>query len=152
MRAVIGLVAGLALAAVVVACGAGGMSKPAAPPTSVGSSGDGAVDPRAKIAELDKQITADLEKMGVVQPAAPVIAPSTSTPLTTAEIKSACEPPSPPPGTCGDTCTLADAICDNAQQICDLAKELAGDAWAAEKCDGGKRSCEAARKDCCDCR
>jgi hypothetical protein len=148
---VVGLVAGLALAAVVVACGAG-MSKPAAPPQSVGASGAGPVDPRAKIEELDKQITADLEKMGVAQPAAPVIAPSAPTPLSTAEILASCEPPSPPPGTCGDTCNLAKAICDNAQQICDLAKELAGDAWATEKCDGGKRSCEAARKDCCDCR
>jgi hypothetical protein len=149
---VLGLVAGLALAVVVVACGAGGMSKPAAPPPQQQSTlGAGAVDARAKIEALDRTITADLEKMGVAVPA-PMPMPAAPETRSAMEIKASCEPPSPPPGTCGDTCTLGDAICDNARQICELADDLKGDEWAAEKCDGAKRSCEAARKECCGCR
>ena len=62
-----------------------------------------------------------------------------------------CTPPPRPSETCTDVCNLGSHICDNADQICILAGELQPDAWATGKCEDGKKSCEAARKRCCDC-
>ena len=43
--------------------------------------------------------------------------------------------------TCADICSLADAICDNAEQICILAGELGkADTWAQDKCSSAKAS------------
>lgn len=56
-----------------------------------------------------------------------------------------------PTDTCTDSCKVSDAICDDAKQICDIAGKLAGDAWAAGKCDSGKQSCTDANKKCCSC-
>ncbi len=54
--------------------------------------------------------------------------------------------------TCTDVCTIADAICTNADRICTLATELGGDdAYANEKCEKGRASCDAARTRCCGC-
>ena len=56
------------------------------------------------------------------------------------------------PPTCGDVCSLADAICDNAEQICILADDLGkDDKWAQEKCASAKASCRDAKKKCCEC-
>jgi hypothetical protein len=52
------------------------------------------------------------------------------------------------PAACGDVCSLADAICDNAEQICILADEL-DDQWSADKCASAKASCREAKKNCC---
>lgn len=52
---------------------------------------------------------------------------------------------------CLDTCSLADAICENADRICRVASELAGDAWADDKCASAKASCKEARQACCRC-
>ena len=52
---------------------------------------------------------------------------------------------------CNDTCTLADSICENAETICKIAKELVGDTRAAGKCAGAETSCEKARGKCCGC-
>jgi hypothetical protein len=62
-----------------------------------------------------------------------------------------CEPPPSPPDGCVDVCGLADAICDNAERICDLAGELKGDDWAAGKCSDAKASCREATQRCCSC-
>ena len=54
------------------------------------------------------------------------------------------------PQACSDVCSLADAICDNAEQICILAAELgAQDTWAQDKCTSAKGSCREAKKKCC---
>jgi hypothetical protein len=55
------------------------------------------------------------------------------------------------PPSCGDVCSLADAICDNAESICAIAAELRDDPWAKGKCDNAKASCEEARQRCCAC-
>ncbi|HEX7837935.1 MAG TPA: hypothetical protein VF469_10760, partial [Kofleriaceae bacterium] len=52
---------------------------------------------------------------------------------------------------CKDACTLSDSICNNQQRICDLAKQLAGDDWAAGKCTSARASCQAAHASCCSC-
>jgi hypothetical protein len=54
--------------------------------------------------------------------------------------------------TCRDACRLSDSICDSSGRICRIAVDLGGgDAYANEKCAGGKASCEASRTKCCGC-
>lgn len=56
------------------------------------------------------------------------------------------------PASCGDVCSLADAICDNAEQICILADDLGkDDKWAQDKCSNAKASCRDAKQRCCKC-
>jgi hypothetical protein len=52
---------------------------------------------------------------------------------------------------CMDVCKLADAICDNAEQICRIASELHDDPWANDKCNSAKASCKEATGQCCEC-
>jgi hypothetical protein len=52
---------------------------------------------------------------------------------------------------CQDTCSLKDAICDNAERICDIADELGDDSWAHGKCKSAKASCREATEKCCEC-
>ncbi len=63
----------------------------------------------------------------------------------------ACVRPREQRATCTDVCDLADAICDNAENICALAAELGNDAWAQDKCDSAKASCREAQQRCCTC-
>jgi hypothetical protein len=44
-----------------------------------------------------------------------------------------------------DACALAEAMCDNAEQICQLAGARGNDVWSNEKCVSGKRACRDAR-------
>jgi hypothetical protein len=56
------------------------------------------------------------------------------------------------PTTCNDVCNLADAICDNAERICEIAAELGpDDKLGQEKCESAKGSCREAKKNCCGC-
>jgi hypothetical protein len=56
------------------------------------------------------------------------------------------------PTTCNDVCNLADAICDNAERICEIAAELGpNDKLGVEKCDSAKASCREAKQRCCKC-
>jgi hypothetical protein len=52
---------------------------------------------------------------------------------------------------CQDTCNLKDAICDNAESICRIAKQLENDSWADGKCRSARASCDEARQRCCEC-
>lgn len=52
---------------------------------------------------------------------------------------------------CADLCSLADAICENAESICRIADELGEDIWARDKCSSAKASCKEAKKECCRC-
>lgn len=56
------------------------------------------------------------------------------------------------PKQCADVCSLATAICDNAETICSIADELGkDDAFAQEKCSSAKASCKEAKQRCCNC-
>lgn len=52
---------------------------------------------------------------------------------------------------CQDVCSLANAICENADSICRIASDLPGDTWAEGKCDSSKASCKQAKERCCTC-
>jgi hypothetical protein len=56
------------------------------------------------------------------------------------------------PKTCGDTCVLAEHICDNAETICGIADELGKTDPSQEKCTSAKASCREAKQRCCDCK
>ncbi|HEY4182351.1 MAG TPA: hypothetical protein VGM90_36210 [Kofleriaceae bacterium] len=56
------------------------------------------------------------------------------------------------PQQCSDICSIADNICDNAERICTLAEELGKqDDFAQEKCSSAKASCKEAKQRCCGC-
>jgi len=151
-RCAIAVVAGLALASAVVACGAASRQS-AAPPTAGGGVGNDGIlpgDPHAQIEQLDADIRANLDRLGVAKPTTYEVGSATD-PRPMTDIRRVCTPAGPPSETCGDVCNLGNHICDNADKICELAAELAPDAWAQGKCEDGKRSCEAARTHCCEC-
>jgi hypothetical protein len=150
----LGLCAG-ALCAIAIACG--GSAKSAMAP------GQTTAMPRAEIAEIDalsRQIDADLAALGLARPAAPAGAcirpPCGAEALSVAPRPAHTEEPSCRPGageTCRDTCRLSDSICDSAGRICRIAADLGGDdAYANERCAGGKASCDASRTRCCGCQ
>jgi hypothetical protein len=71
-------------------------------------------------------------------------------PMTVKQVQQICPENHAVPQACSDVCSLADAICDNAEQICILADELGKqDTWAQDKCTSAKGSCRAAKKKCC---
>jgi hypothetical protein len=73
-------------------------------------------------------------------------------PMSVREVQRVCTADHQVPQACGDVCSLADAICDNAEQICILADELGkADTWAQDKCASAKASCREAKKKCCGC-
>jgi hypothetical protein len=143
-----------------VACSGARSKTAAAPAAESPASGSPAAassggDPRAQIEALDRQITDELARAHVAPPAvagctgaacaaamsAPFATPTTSDP--------ACHPAATE--RCKDACTLSTSICDNQQKICDLANQLAGDDWAAGRCEHARASCQAAHDSCCSC-
>jgi hypothetical protein len=60
-------------------------------------------------------------------------------------------PAAPETERCQDVCDLKDAICDHAERICELSREIGDDPWSAEKCASAKASCKEARERCCRC-
>jgi hypothetical protein len=144
---VLGLVAG-AFVALVIACGASrpmAVAPPTAPtpvqmtPASGGSSHD-------QIQDLANQIDATRVELKLPEQhgVASSVTPMSSTPEVPACARAQSD-------TCTQTCTLSDSICDNSKKICELADQLAGDAWAAQKCADGKATCAAATRRCCEC-
>ncbi len=107
-------------------------------------------DLRAQIETLDADITSRLDAVAAAPASPDEIA--AARPMTMDAIAKVCTPPAPPTATCTDVCKLGDSICDDATRICGLADQLPGDGWAADKCAGGKASCERSRQRCCDCR
>jgi hypothetical protein len=73
-----------------------------------------------------------------------------SAPISLKQAAAVCPVGHPVPATCSEVCSLADAICDNAEQICILAGEL-GDQWSRDKCNSAKASCRDAKQRCCAC-
>jgi hypothetical protein len=71
-------------------------------------------------------------------------------PKTVKQVQQVCPENHAVPAACSDVCSLADAICDNAEQICILSDELGKqDTWAQDKCTSAKGSCREAKKKCC---
>ena len=71
---------------------------------------------------------------------------------TVTQAKAVCPDAQPIAPTCGDTCVLAEHICDNAETICSIADELGkDDAPAQDKCASAKASCREAKQRCCNC-
>jgi len=60
-----------------------------------------------------------------------------------------CSPP--PTQTCTDVCKLGTTICDTKDKICNLAGQMHGDQWAADKCTDATASCTSAHEKCCSC-
>ena len=139
---------GIALASVasLIACG-GKMGRPmqaAAPDAMMRPS-----DSRAEIDRLSADIAAREQTAGATAPDGAAI--EAAQPMSIGDVQGVCAAPLTPPPACTDVCTLGTAICDDARSICRLADDLIGDAWAAERCDAGKASCQAAQQRCCDC-
>ena len=142
---------GLALGALlggIIACAAS--NKAAVAPAAPTSADAGPVmpgNPHAEISALEKHIV----DQGGTFVAQDVMA-SAAVPMTVAPKSSdaTCHPAQT--DRCSDSCKLSDSICDDAKKICDIATTLAGDTWAAGKCESGKTSCTDAHAHCCSCR
>lgn len=137
MRGLAGIACGVCCA-VVIACATDSKRSAATMPAS---------DPHAQIADLSSKIDAERAQLELPEPGgahAMAIAPVAPV------APQACHPAATE--TCTSVCTLADSICGNADKICDLARQLAGDTWAADKCTAGKATCDAARAKCCGCQ
>lgn len=136
--------AGLAL---VVACGAQRNRAETSPRADAGLLGARPDDVHAQITELSDRIEADRLALGIEAPTASAAAAMAD--LTAAGAAVTCTRSTR--DTCVDVCGLGDSICANASAICDLAAQLPGDSWAAERCNAGKASCQIASERCCSC-
>jgi hypothetical protein len=134
------IVAGLVLAVVIAAC--------AKSPGHLQTRMIG-VDKKNEITALWTQIR-DWRREGKMEVEPPTALVQFVRDKTVRQAQSVCPTHVPPPS-CSEICDLAGAICDNAESICEIADELAGDAWAREKCDSAKASCKEATQRCCDC-
>ncbi|MBK9031372.1 MAG: hypothetical protein IPL61_08545 [Myxococcales bacterium] len=140
-RLLVSLLAAAALTAL-IACGARPQrADTSAPPLApVGAIHD-------QIVALDQQIAVDRDAQGGTAPDATAIEAAHT--MSVLDAVGVCARPLD--DTCGDVCTLSDSICGNASKICDLAGQLPGDDWAAERCDAGKATCVTASQRCCAC-
>jgi len=145
--------AGCALFAGALACGGSRPKAAASAPSSPAA--QSTEDPRAQIEALDRDIASDMTKAHLPQPAiaacsGPACAAAMSAPFATPMTTDLqCHPAQTP--RCTDLCTLSTSICNNQQKICDLAKQLPGDDWAANKCESARASCKASNESCCTC-
>lgn len=126
-----------------VACAAG---RPMPQTSAPGNPLPPAGDVRDQITDLDRQLGAARDELGLDAPTADELAPAHAMSIAALAV---CTPSGSQ--TCTDVCTLSGSICDNATKICDLAQQLPGDGWAAERCDAGKATCAKAATRCCEC-
>jgi hypothetical protein len=144
-----------ALVAVALACGGARPKAPSAPSAQSTEDPRAQGGPRAEIEALDREIANDIAKAHIAPPqAAPcsgaACAAAMSAPFvtpTTTDLQ--CRPAAAQ--RCTDLCTISTSICNNQQKICDLAKQLPGDDWAANKCESARASCKASNESCCTC-
>jgi len=138
---------------VVAACASAAPKSAIAPLHSDGA-GSVMADPRGQIRTLDDHIDQQLGQMGLSPPSDGAVAEAMTSNRTWAfpagGVADSC-PAKPSGQQCDDVCTLADGICDDAQKICNLSDQLDGDAWAVQKCESGKLSCQQAKDRCCGC-
>lgn len=149
----LGLALGVAVGAI-VACGGAAM-KPAAPAPQAAATSVMAPSPHDEIDRLSREIADEMARMGLEAPAPAVLpaAPDHGPAAAAAIVKPSDDPTCKPAArdVCQDSCKLGDSICVNAGRICELAGELPGDRYAADKCDTATTSCTAARERCCGC-
>ena len=144
------------VAAVLIGCAvgcAGRRTTSSEPPAAEAPAG--LADPRAEIEALDREISDALARAHLAPPATATCsgarcAAAMSQPFTTPVTSDpACRPARS--DRCTDACTIATSICGNQDKICALARQLAGDDWAANKCAAARASCQAAHDRCCSC-
>lgn len=105
---------------------------------------------RSRIEALWAEIEEQRERAGLREPISPGAIESMAS-QSVVEVRASCEPPGQLTTVCEDVCTLASAICDNAESICRLAGELGHDEWADDKCDRATAACAEATERCCGC-
>jgi hypothetical protein len=153
MRALLAVMLGAVIAAI-VACGSSAPKNsttthpPAAPdagmsPTAMPQ------QQRARIDELDRQISEAFESWHEARPGTAGMQAT----VQATEVRPSSDPTCKPAQseTCSDSCKLGNSICDNATEICKIAAELGDDAYARDKCTSGQASCKKARERCCSC-
>lgn len=158
-RVVVGLAAMSSLAVVLAACAASPAKSSTAPPAAApdgaaagAADGSLAPTPRSQIIELDAQISAAREQLGLTEPTDDMLQGVPAQPLGAlpATDDPKCRPA--PTDTCKTSCTLGDSICKNADSICRIAQDLGADTWAQNKCAKANQTCEASRAKCCGCQ
>nr|HEX4318714.1 hypothetical protein [Kofleriaceae bacterium] len=160
--ALVGVALGAAMSAI-VACASqaprsASMPVTAAPPPT--SAGVMPGDAHDRITALSQEIAGERQKLGLPEPAEAPQAPPDGDCKPTCVIEQMAVKPHAEDATChpaqtqacGDTCTLSDSICHDADEICGLARQLATDPWAAGKCKDAQTSCSAAHDRCCGCQ
>ena len=154
MKGALGVVAGLACAAV-IACSAAPKTAmaPSAlpqPATARGAQSEPVPsDPHAAIEYYTEQIEAERKQLQMPEAVLPMSTqPAAPLPPRVAE-DTTCHPASS--STCSDVCRMSDTICDNSAKICKISDDLGDDEWAAGKCASGKQTCGDAHKRCCEC-
>ena len=134
-----GVIVGLFLAAVIAACAG---NPPATAPTVL------QVDPRKdEITERWSEIR--LWRVEMKLAADPLLIQPYYGAIP--ELRQCRDEREPTTEVCQDTCSLKDAICDNAEKICRIANDLGNDSWAEGKCESAKASCKEATTKCCEC-
>lgn len=151
VKQVLGVLVAAALGAALGCRASPRMAAAPAPAVSAAPTGD----PRAQIEALDREITDALTRARVAPPeiaacSGAACAQAMSQPFALPPgADPACRPA--PSQQCTDVCTISTSICDNQQKICDLARQLDGDDWAANKCERARASCKASHEACCQC-
>ena len=166
MKRALGVIAGLACAAI-LACSAGpkAAKEPTAPPTAASAHGAEPVpgqprpgqtmpgqavpsDPHAAIEYYAQQIDAQRQQLQLPEAVLPMSSQPMALPPHAAD-DTTCHPAAST--SCGDVCRLSDTICDNAGKICKISDDLGDDEWAAGKCTSAKQTCGDGHKRCCEC-
>jgi hypothetical protein len=147
--AVLGLLFGLAAGLALVAC-ASPRAGEAPPPRTMESLAGPYDQEKAEITLLWGQIRGWRVDQGM-QPEPPFDLMRQTRHIPVKKLRICPENPDPASSECRDVCSIADAICENAESICRIASQLDGDAWATDKCNSAKASCKQATERCCDC-
>jgi hypothetical protein len=158
MKGIVGIVAG-GCCAIVIACASHqATAVQSMPPQTTGGAPQPAPRPNSPEADQIDALVAQIEKargLPLEHGAVPQVENIHSSAMSggTAPVAptATCEIPKGQSDTCKQSCTLSDSICANAKKICDLAGQMAGDAWAAQKCSDGNATCATAKKQCCEC-
>jgi hypothetical protein len=141
-----GLVAGLAFAAWIVACGGR-----QAPNDCARGSVCWHLQMATEITNLSSEIRKFRRDLGFERDPTPSDLIQMKG-KTVHEARAICPDHHEVPASCSDVCILADHICDDAEAICGIAKELgADDDFAQQKCASATASCRQAKQRCCAC-
>jgi hypothetical protein len=149
--ATVGFLAGVALAALVIACAGHGTAMVERAP------GPAPLPPDPRTAKMTEIMTLWGQIRDWRHDAHMTLEPSPTLQFqwkdrSFRDIKRVCPDGHEVPKTCSDVCSLSDDICENAELICRIADELGkSDVPAQEKCTSAKASCRESKQRCCDC-